>query len=245
MGRPPAAASRPAPTAIRVLPLVAAPLVLVADVASKSAVLSALQPGDAVRIIGDVVRLRLGFNSGVAFGLLTDGGGVLVWLTGLIGLALIAWLLTSVRNGAGWRRTLPLGLIIGGAFGNVADRVPDGLVTDVIDIGLGAVRWPAFNLADAAIVVGVAGIILLAPASRSLERPREPTGQETWPGHSQATERHGPEPRLQSRQAPPHRREFARPPADALPSRREGSRRRQLKRGETSDGTPDSTDPRS
>lgn len=99
MGRPPAAASRPAPTAILLLPLVAAPLVLVADVASKTAVLSALQPGDAVQIVGDVVRLRLGFNSGIAFGLQADGGGVLVWLTGLIGLALIAWLVTSVRDG--------------------------------------------------------------------------------------------------------------------------------------------------
>ena len=158
------------------LPLLAAPLVLVADVASKAAVRSVLEPGDAVQVVGDLVRLRLGFNSGIAFGLLADGGGVLVWLTGLIGIALVGWLAASVRHRARWRRTLPLGLIIGGAFGNVVDRLPDGLVTDVIDIGLGAMRWPAFNLADAAIVVGVAGMILLAPAASSLERPHEPTG---------------------------------------------------------------------
>lgn len=152
------------------LPLLAAPLVLAADVASKAAARSALEPGDAVQIVGDFVRLRLGVNSGIAFGLLTDGGGVLVWLTALIGTALVAWLVASVRSGASWRRTLPLGLIIGGAFGNVVDRAPDGLVTDVIDIGLGALRWPAFNLADVAIVVGVLGLILLGAADGGAKR---------------------------------------------------------------------------
>lgn len=150
-----------------VLALLVAPLVLAADLASKGVARSVLEPGNAVPILDDVVRLRLGFNSGIAFGLLTDAGGALVWLTGLIGIALVAWLAGSVRDGAGWRRTLPLGLIVGGAFGNVVDRLPDGLVTDVIDIGLGAMRWPAFNLADAAIVVGVLGLIVLSPDRRT------------------------------------------------------------------------------
>jgi len=150
-----------------VLPLLAAPLVLVVDVASKAAIRAALEPGVALAIADGIVRLRLGFNSGVAFGLLTDAGGALVWLTGLIAVALVAWLVASVRDGAGWRRTLPLGLIIGGAFGNVLDRAPDRLVTDFIDVGLGAARWPAFNLADSAIVVGVMGLIVLGSRAKS------------------------------------------------------------------------------
>ena len=149
------------------LALLVAPLVLAADLASKGVARSVLEPGNAVPILDDVVRLRLGFNSGIAFGLLTDAGGVLVWLTGLIGIALVGWLAASVRDSAGWRRTLPLGLIIGGAFGNVVDRLPDGVVTDFVDIGLGAARWPSFNLADSAIVVGILGLIVLGPDRRT------------------------------------------------------------------------------
>lgn len=142
--------------------LTTAAAVLIGDLTSKAAVNSALDPGSAIPIAGELVRFRLGFNSGVAFGLLTDAGGVLVWVTALVGIGLLAWLVVSARAGAGWRRSLPLGLVIGGAFANVADRLPDGLVTDFVDVGIGAARWPSFNLADAAIVLGVVALIVLA-----------------------------------------------------------------------------------
>ena len=160
---PTAAQSRRARGLSRVLTFGVPALVLVADVATKAAARSLLEPGEPLQVIGGLLRLRLGYNSGIAFGLLTDGGGGLLLLTGLIGLALVAWLVVSERDRASWRRTLPLGLIIGGAFGNIIDRLPDGLVTDYLDIGLGAARWPSFNLADSAIVVGVLGLIVLSP----------------------------------------------------------------------------------
>lgn len=153
-------ASRGALAFGRLAALATAPVVLIADVASKAAAQSALEPGAAVAIIGNFLQLRLGFNSGVAFGMLANTGELVVWLTALIGIALTVWLVRLFRSGAGWRRTVPLGLIIGGAFGNVLDRLPDGLVTDFIDTGLGAMRWPSFNIADSAIVVGVLAVIV-------------------------------------------------------------------------------------
>lgn len=141
--------------------LVTGVAVLLVDLASKAVVRSTLEQGSAVPILGDLVRFDLGFNSGIAFGVLADGGAALVWLTALIGLALVGWLIASARAGAGYRRTVPLGLVIGGAFANVADRLPDGLVTDFIDVGIGAVRWPSFNLADSAIVVGVLTLVVV------------------------------------------------------------------------------------
>lgn len=166
-GRAQRAPSRRARGYGALLPLVAAPLVLAADLTSKAAARSGLGPGEAVQVVGDLVRLRLGSNSGIAFGLLTDGSGALVWLTALVAVALVVWLVASVRDGFDWRRTLPLGLIIGGAFGNVLDRAPDGLVTDFIDVGIGAARWPSFNAADSAIVVGVLGLIILGATART------------------------------------------------------------------------------
>ena len=146
---------------IRRLALATAPVVLVGDVASKVAVQSALEPGAAVAIVDEFLQLRLGFNSGVAFGMLANTGDLVVWLTAVIGIALCIWLVRQFRSGASWSSMLPLGLIIGGAFGNVLDRVSDGVVTDFIDIGGGAMRWPSFNLADSAIAVGVLALIAL------------------------------------------------------------------------------------
>lgn len=139
-----------------------------ADLGSKAAARSVLEPGEAIRVVGGLVQLRLGFNSGIAFGL-ADGGAALAWITALIAIALVGWLALSVRARASWHRTVPLGLIIGGAFGNVLDRLPDGRVTDFIDIGLRVTRWPSFNVADATIVVGVLALIVLG-------RDDEPSG---------------------------------------------------------------------
>ena len=148
--------------------------VLVADAASKAAMLSLLEPGEAIDVVDGLVRWRLGFNTGIAFGILPSGGGVFVWLTGLIGIALIIWLLISLRQGASLRRTVPLALVVGGAFGNVLDRLPDGVVTDFIDLGIGTARWPSFNLADAAVVVGVVALGVFGSDARPAGRAARP-----------------------------------------------------------------------
>lgn len=98
-------------------------------------------------------------NTGVAFGVL-EGGGVLVGL--LIGASLTVLVLFFAFNLGRPGLWLPVGMLIGGALGNLADRARDGAVIDFID----PVAWPAFNLADTSIVIGVLGLLYV------LERPR-------------------------------------------------------------------------
>ena len=65
-----------------------------------------------------------------------------------------------VRGQLPRRAVWPLGLILGGAIGNFVDRLPDGLVTDFLDFGVGTLRWPTFNLADTFLILGVALVAL-------------------------------------------------------------------------------------
>lgn len=75
---------------------------------------------------------------------------------------LLLWLVRTARAKALPPAAWSAGLVLGGALANAVDRWPDGRVTDFLDVGLGAARWPAFNLADAAIVVGDALLTLTA-----------------------------------------------------------------------------------
>ncbi len=120
----------------------------------------ALAVGDSVPVVGDVFRLTLGYNTGVAFGLFALGGPWLLIVTSAIILSLTCWLLHALRIGITPFGMSPLGLILGGAVANFADRWVDGRVTDFLDLGVGAVRWPAFNLAGGFIVVGIAVLLL-------------------------------------------------------------------------------------
>ena len=121
-----------------------------------------LEPYQPVSVIGQFFRLTLGYNTGVAFSLFTDSGLWPIILTAIIILGLAVWAVRGLHSGepplqAAW----PVGFILGGAIGNFVDRLLDGRVVDFIDIGLGTLRWPAFNLADSFIVVGVAWLVLM------------------------------------------------------------------------------------
>jgi signal peptidase II len=142
--------------------LVICALVVVVDQAAKAAVVAGLRPHE-------VSDLPLGFqitrvaNHGVAFGFL-GGGGVLVVAVTIAALAFVcAWFARDPLRPWLW---LAVGLIAGGALGNLADRVREGAVTDFIDPPL----WPAFNLADVAITVGAVALVLIALAPE-----RDPT----------------------------------------------------------------------
>ena len=124
----------------------------------------ALAASGTIPIVDEAFRLTLVYNSGTAFGLFADGGRWLLALTGLIILALLVFLLLCLRAGSLPRATWPLSLMLGGAIANFADRWADGRVTDFLDVGLGAARWPAFNLADSFIVAGVALLMLFTLA---------------------------------------------------------------------------------
>ena len=146
-----------------VVPALAACGVVVAlDQGSKALATSLVSRGDRAELL-PFLHIKNVRNQGVAFGLGGDISAYLIGATILVLTGLLVFLATRERGG--WRVWLPAALLIGGALGNLADRVRDGAVTDFIDLPL----WPTFNLADVAIVLGV--FLLLVDVERS-ERSR-------------------------------------------------------------------------
>jgi signal peptidase II len=127
---------------------------IAADQVTKYLVASRLALGDAVDIVGPF-SIHHVQNSGIAFGLFSKSTPVVILLTAVA----VSWMLWFFARSGSRHPVLPaaLGLLIGGSVSNLADRVRLGHVTDFLDLRY----WPAFNLADTFIVVGV-GILLLA-----------------------------------------------------------------------------------
>ena len=135
-----------------------AAVVMALDQIVKQVVVSGLERGEDRNVFFglDLTYVR---NEGVAFGALGDGGALIVVLTA----AALAGLLGYFATHAGLRGLwLPVGAVAGGALGNLADRARDGSVIDYVD----PVLWPAFNLADAAIVVGILGLLYVIEGPR-------------------------------------------------------------------------------
>ena len=125
--------------------------VLTADVVTKALATQQLAGGRVAELpLG--VRLAYGENSGIAFGLLAGSSGLILGIALIVILALVVVLLRS----RAWLTAVPIGVLLGGAFANLVDRVGDGAVTDFVDLG----PWPAFNVADVAITTGVALFVL-------------------------------------------------------------------------------------
>jgi signal peptidase II len=124
-----------------------AALVVALDQITKQIVVASIRPGQLVDVVPglDLTYTR---NSGVAFGAFADGGSVVAVLIGLSLLLLLGYFAAHAGQPLLW---LPVGLLVGGALGNLADRGREGAVIDFVD----PVLWPAFNVADACIVVGV------------------------------------------------------------------------------------------
>ena len=131
---------------------IVAALFLTLDQITKQIVVASIRRGDSINVFFgvDLTYVR---NKGVAFGALAGSGGTLV-----VGLTIVALVLLiayfTVRADTPWL-WLPVGIIAGGALGNLADRARDGAVIDFID----PVLWPAFNLADMGIVLGILGLL--------------------------------------------------------------------------------------
>jgi len=128
-------------------------VVVAADQAVKSMIEARITPGEVVEVLGPL-SLTLAHNDGVAFGLAGGAGAGLVLVTAAA-LALIAYVFS--RDPARSGMWVAVGLLAGGALGNLIDRLTAGEVTDYIDVG----SWPAFNLADVAITCGVFLLVLL------------------------------------------------------------------------------------
>lgn len=137
--------------------------VLAADQATKYAVDRLMPSGSSRVLVPGMLNLIHTSNPGVAFGLFADSDMpwraplLIVFSAAVIGL--IVWLLMTGRAG-GWPGRSGMTLILGGAVGNVLDRVLHHSVTDFIDFYIGTHHWYTFNLADSAIVVG-AGLVIL------------------------------------------------------------------------------------
>lgn len=155
----PSSPSRPRPGALAWLLL--SVVVIVLDQVSKWFALAHLQPYQPQPVIDGFLNWMLAFNTGAAFSFLADSGGWQRWFfTGLailVSAVLVFWLARTARRD--WRNALPLALILGGAMGNVIDRIRLGHVVDFIDVYVGQYHWPAFNIADSAICVGAVGLI--------------------------------------------------------------------------------------
>lgn len=141
--------------------LLIAAIVVLADRISKTAI-DALAPGAAPReIFGSLVRIARGENRGGLFGLLQGSAPLLAALSvGVIALLILAH--ERERTARLSLLTVAIGALAGGAIGNLVDRVAYGYVLDFIDIGIGTARFWTFNLADAAITLGI--LLLLADA---------------------------------------------------------------------------------
>jgi signal peptidase II len=111
-----------------------------------------------VHLIGDLLQLTYALNSGVAFSL---GAGTRFpfYLFSIAAAVVILWLFARGRV-PGIPQQIALSLVLGGALGNLVDRISTGLVVDFIEMGVGRFRWPVFNVADSAVSVGVVLFIL-------------------------------------------------------------------------------------
>lgn len=132
-------------------------VVLVLDQVTKSWLTSFLAPGQSVDVLGDLVRLVHSRNFGGLFGLL-QGQALPFALVSMVVVGLIV--LYHARSGGSTYLSITLGLLLGGALGNLTDRVRLGHVVDFVDAGIGDLRWYTFNVADAAISFAI--LLLLA-----------------------------------------------------------------------------------
>ena len=123
------------------------------DQVVKRVVVNAMQLGQSIDVMGSVVRLTRTSNTGGAFGLLRGRSHWFI-VVSLVAALAIAALSRQIARGRRIER-VAFGLIMGGAVGNLIDRIRLGSVVDFIDIGGSVYRWPAFNVADSAITVGM------------------------------------------------------------------------------------------
>jgi signal peptidase II len=138
--------------------LAACGVVVALDQGSKALATSLVDRGDRVEVLPFLAFENVR-NKGVAFGVGGDISAALIGVTIVLLVGLLVFL--ALRADGGWLVWVPAALLVGGALGNLADRVRDGAVIDFIDLPL----WPTFNLADVAITTGV--LLLLLDVERS------------------------------------------------------------------------------
>lgn len=130
-----------------------AALLYAADQATKALVVANLDHGERVDVIGELVQLWRLHNTGAAFSILPGATWLFIPIT-IFALAMVAYFHLQFRGRGPWIHVV-LGAILAGALGNLTDRVRLGYVVDFVSIGIGDLRWPAFNVADPSVVIGI------------------------------------------------------------------------------------------
>lgn len=131
-------------------------VVIALDQATKALLGSHFHPGEKL-VLAPFLDLVFVFNRGAAFSFLSNADGWQRWFFVVLALAISAWILVELRRHVrGVLMPFGLSLVLGGALGNVIDRLTHGAVVDFLSFHAGPYYWPAFNVADSAITVGVA-----------------------------------------------------------------------------------------
>ena len=137
--------------------LTSACLAFLADLITKIAVVERLQQGSSVIVVGDFIRISHVRNLGASFGLFPGNTHTLIAISSVAALVVIY---LAARSRGRVPAMCFLGLILGGALGNLYDRLMLGEVIDFVDVGFGSHRWPVFNVADVAVTIGVFLLLL-------------------------------------------------------------------------------------
>lgn len=142
----------------------------VADQVTKALIVANIPYGERVAVVGDLVWLWHVHNTGAAFGLL-EGASWLFIPAHLFAIGMVVYFHRQLRLGPLWLHAV-LGAILAGGLGNLTDRIRQGYVVDFISVGIGDLRWPAFNVADPSLVLG---IIVLVGYLTFFDRPEAMT----------------------------------------------------------------------
>ena len=138
-------------------------LIIASDAWTKVLALRHLDLHQPMPVIDGLLNWTLVYNRGAAFSFLSDASGWQRWFFSVLAVGisaiLIYWLNQTPRRD--WHQAVPYAMVVGGALGNLIDRLIHGHVIDFIDFYLGATHWPAFNIADCAVVLGAIGIALV------------------------------------------------------------------------------------
>ena len=150
--------------------LLLAAAVIVADQVTKFLIVASFNRGEELPITG-FMSLVLAYNSGAAFSFLAGAPGWQRWFFAIIAVIASAFLIFMLKRGGNRMQSAGFALILGGALGNLWDRIAIGKVVDFLLFHYGTWSWPAFNVADSAITVGAALLIFDSFRQRRVEAP--------------------------------------------------------------------------
>jgi signal peptidase II len=133
--------------------------ILVIDQLTKAWITGTLAPGESVEVLGSWLRIVYWTNSGILFGMLPQSAPAFAVVSAVVVGLIVVY---HAKAGRGLMTTVALGLLLGGAIGNLIDRLRHGAVVDWVDMGIGTARFYTYNMADAAITTAITLLLLMA-----------------------------------------------------------------------------------